>query len=86
MTRSEGPPHFTPVGYQERIIREADVPAPETISADQVLPAYHARLTIEAPEPHYGDRLAEVQVTGSAMLVNRVITAAAEAFRDEVQR
>lgn len=81
MTRSEGPPHFTPVGYQERIIREADVPAPETISAD-TFPQYRAEIKFT----RLGDTLVSGTLYGPADFLATAVTALADAFRDEVQR
>ena len=61
----------------------------QTVSADDVaelpvLPVYTARLGISPLDS--AREQADVTVTGSAMFVNRVITAAAEALQEEAER
>jgi hypothetical protein len=57
------------------------------VSADGVLPVYSARLTIDNGDPsHTGDRVFELQVTGTAQVIRDVVEAAVVAFREDAER
>ena len=60
------------------------------VSANTVLPVfpvYTARLTIDSGDtPHTGDRVFELQVTGTAKVIESVVSTAVDAFREDAER